>query len=156
MDLRAIIPFHKGIEVASLVDRVHSTFHLLAAWQTWRSIRTAPSCSGYPPCSGLAGSTWRTHDQPTPYGGHLSSPFPSKTGNVSVPNNPEEDNTSANNTSLTLETMGAHWNFPTPKLEFGRISFAYQGALVCNTLPRHLRNLNSRFLFQSNLKEFFQ
>ena len=42
------------------------------------------------------------------------------------------------------------------KLEFGRKSFAFQGALVYNTLPRHLRNLNSRFLFKSNLKECFQ
>ena len=45
---------------------------------------------------------------------------------------------------------------PKAKLEFGRRSFAFQGALVYNTLPRHLRNLNSRFLFKSNLKEFFQ
>ena len=36
-----------------------------------------------------------------------------------------------------------------------RRSFAFQGALVYNTLPRHVRNLNSRFLFKSNLKEFF-
>ena len=44
---------------------------------------------------------------------------------------------------------------PKAKLEFGRSSFAFQGALVYNTLPRHFRNLNSRFLFKSNLKEFF-
>ena len=44
---------------------------------------------------------------------------------------------------------------PKAKLEFGRRSFAFQGALLYNTLPRHLRNLNSRFLFKSNLKEFF-
>ena len=41
------------------------------------------------------------------------------------------------------------------KLEFGQKSFAFQGALVHNTLPRHLRNLNSRFLFKSNLKRVF-
>ena len=45
---------------------------------------------------------------------------------------------------------------PKAKLEFGGRSFAFEGALVYNTLPRHLRNLNSRFLFKSNLKEFFQ
>ena len=45
---------------------------------------------------------------------------------------------------------------PKAKLEFGQKSFAFQGALVYNTLPRHLRNLNSRFLFKSNLKESFQ
>ena len=33
---------------------------------------------------------------------------------------------------------------------------AFQGALVYNTLPRHLRNLNSRFLFKSSFKEFLQ
>ena len=42
------------------------------------------------------------------------------------------------------------------KLEFGWRRFAFQGALVYNTLPRHLRNLNSMFLFKSNLKQFFQ
>lgn len=46
-------------------------------------------------------------------------------------------------------------NLPKVKLEFGRRSFAFQGALVYNTLPRHLRSLNSRFLIKSNLKEFF-
>ena len=35
---------------------------------------------------------------------------------------------------------------PKAKLEFRRRSFAFQGALAYNTLPRHLRNLNSRFL----------
>ena len=51
---------------------------------------------------------------------------------------------------------GCSLKLPKAKLEFGRRSFAFQGALVYNTLPRHLRNLNSRFLFKSNLKEFFQ
>ena len=45
---------------------------------------------------------------------------------------------------------------PKAKSGFGRRSFAFQGALIYSTLPRHLRNLNSRFLFKSNLKEFFQ
>ena len=56
-------------------------------------------------------------------------------------------NTRNNGCSLTL---------PKAKLEFGRRSFGFQGVLVHNNLPRHLRNLNSRFLFKSNLKEFFQ
>ena len=59
------------------------------------------------------------------------------------------------NTTLTLETMGS-LKLPKTKLEFGRRSFAFQGALVYNTLPRHLRTVNSRFLFKSNLKQFFQ
>ena len=45
---------------------------------------------------------------------------------------------------------------PKAKSGFGRRSFAFQGALIYSTLPRHLRNLNSRFLFKSNFKEFFQ
>ena len=56
-----------------------------------------------------------------------------------------------------INTRNNGWSLKLPKakLEFGRRSFAFQGALVYNTLPRHLRNLNSRFLFKSNLKEFF-
>ena len=42
------------------------------------------------------------------------------------------------------------------KLEFWQRRFAFQGALVYNTLHRHLRHLNSRLLFKRNLKEFFQ
>ena len=51
---------------------------------------------------------------------------------------------------------GCSLKLPKAKLEFGRRSFAFQGALVYNTLPRHLRTVNSRFLFKSNLKQFFQ
>ena len=59
------------------------------------------------------------------------------------------------NLSLS-KTSECSLKLPKAKLEFGRKSFAFQGALVYNTLPRHLRNFNSRFLFKSNLKEFFQ
>ena len=60
-----------------------------------------------------------------------------------------EHNINTRNNGCSLKRLKA-------KLEFGRRSFAFRGALVYNTLPRHLRNLNSRFLFKSNLKEFFQ
>ena len=58
--------------------------------------------------------------------------------------------------NINTRNNGCSLKLPKAKLEFGRRSFAFQGALVYNTLPRHLRNLNSRFLFKSNLKEFFQ
>ena len=58
--------------------------------------------------------------------------------------------------NINTRNNGCSLNLPKAKLEFGRRSFTFQGALACNTLPRHLRNLNSRFLFKSNLKEFFQ
>ena len=57
--------------------------------------------------------------------------------------------------NINTRNNGCSLKLPKAKLEFGRRSFAFQGALVYNTLPRHLRNLNSRFLFKSNLKEFF-
>jgi len=58
--------------------------------------------------------------------------------------------------NINTRNNGCSLKLPKAKLEFGRRSFAFQGALVYNTLPRHLRNLNSMFLFKSNLKEFFQ
>ena len=58
--------------------------------------------------------------------------------------------------NINTRNNGCSLKLPKAKLEFGRRSFAFQGALVYNTLPRHLRNLNSRFLFKSNLKEFCQ
>ena len=58
--------------------------------------------------------------------------------------------------NINTRNNGFSLKLPKPKLEFGRRCFAFQGALVYNTLPRHLRNLNSRFLFKSSLKEFFQ
>ena len=58
--------------------------------------------------------------------------------------------------NINIRNNGCSLKLPKAKLEFGRRSFAFQGALVYNTLPRHLRNLNSRFLFKSNLKEVFQ
>ena len=54
------------------------------------------------------------------------------------------------------KNSGCSLKLPKAKLEFGRRSFTFQGALVYNTLPRQLRNLNFTFLFKSNLKEFFQ
>ena len=51
---------------------------------------------------------------------------------------------------------GCALKLPKAKLEFGRRSFAFQGTLVYNTLPRYLRNLNSRFLFKSYSKQLFQ
>ena len=58
--------------------------------------------------------------------------------------------------NINTRNNGCSLKLPKAKLEFGRRSFAFQGALVYNTLPRHLRTLNSRFLFKSNLKQFFQ
>ena len=58
--------------------------------------------------------------------------------------------------NINTRNDGCSLKLPKAKLEFGLRSFTFQGALVYNTLPRHLRNLNSRFLFKSNLKEFFQ
>ena len=57
---------------------------------------------------------------------------------------------------LNTRNNGCSLKLPKTKLEFGRRSFAFQGALVYNTLPRHLRTVNSRFLFKSNLTQFFQ
>ena len=57
--------------------------------------------------------------------------------------------------NINTRNNGCSLKLPKAKLEFGRRRFAFQRALVSNTLPRHLRNLNSRFLFKSNLKEFF-
>ena len=57
--------------------------------------------------------------------------------------------------NINTRNNGCSLKLPRAKLEFERRSFAFQGALVYNTLPLHLRNLNSRFLFKSNLKEFF-
>ena len=57
--------------------------------------------------------------------------------------------------NINTRNNGCSLNLPKAELEFGR-SFAFQGAHAYNTLPRHLRNnSNSRFLFKSNLKEFF-
>ena len=56
------------------------------------------------------------------------------------------------NHNINSRNNGCSLKLPKAKLEFGRRRFAFQGALVYNTLPRHLRNLNSRFLFKSNLK----
>ena len=56
--------------------------------------------------------------------------------------------------NINTRNNGCSLKLPKAKLEFGRRSFAFQGALVYNTLPQHLRNLNSRLLFKSNLKEF--
>ena len=50
--------------------------------------------------------------------------------------------------NINTRNNGCSLKLPKAKLEFGRRSFAFQGALVYNTLPRHLRHLN--------LKEFFQ
>ena len=58
--------------------------------------------------------------------------------------------------NINTRNNGCSLKLPKAKLEFGRRSFAFQGPLVYNTLLRHLRNLNSRLLFKSNLKEFFQ
>ena len=58
--------------------------------------------------------------------------------------------------NINTRNNGCSLKLPKAKLEFGRRSFAFQGALVYNTLPRHLRTVNSRFLFKSNLKQFFQ
>ena len=58
--------------------------------------------------------------------------------------------------NINTRNNGSSIKLPKAKLEFGRRSFAFQGAQVYDTLPRHLRNLYSRFLFKSNLKEFFQ
>ena len=58
--------------------------------------------------------------------------------------------------NINTRNNGCSLKLPKAKLEFGRRSFAFQGPLVYNTLPRHLRNLNSRLLFKSNLKELFQ
>ena len=58
--------------------------------------------------------------------------------------------------NINTRNDGCSLKLPKAKLEFGRRYFAFQGALVYNTLPRYLRNLNSRFLFKSNFKEFFQ
>ena len=58
--------------------------------------------------------------------------------------------------NINTRNNGCSLKLPKTKLEFGRRSFAFQGALVYNTLPRHLRTVNSRFLFKSNLKQFFQ
>ena len=55
-------------------------------------------------------------------------------------------NTRNNESSLRL---------PKVKLEFGRKSFAFQGALIYNSLPLEIRNIHSRLLFRSNLKEIF-
>ena len=57
--------------------------------------------------------------------------------------------------NINTRNNGCSLELPKANLEFGRKSFGFQGALVCNTLPQHLRNLNSRFLFKSNLKDFF-
>ena len=57
--------------------------------------------------------------------------------------------------NINSRNNGCSLKLPKAKLEFGRRSFAFQGALVYDSLPRHLRNLNSRFLFKSNLREFF-
>ena len=56
--------------------------------------------------------------------------------------------------NINTRKNGCSLKLPKAKLEFGGRSFAFQGALVYNTLPQHLRNLNSRLLFKSNLKEF--
>ena len=58
--------------------------------------------------------------------------------------------------NINTRNNGCSLKLPKAKLEFGRRSFAFQGALAYNTLPRHLRNLNSKFLLRSNLNEFFQ
>ena len=58
--------------------------------------------------------------------------------------------------NINTRNNGCSLKLPKAKLEFGRRSFAFQGAIVYNTLPRHLRNLNSRFLFKINIKELFQ
>ena len=46
----------------------------------------------------------------------------------------------------TRNNHGCSLNLPKAKLEFGTRSFAFQRALAYNTLPWHLRNLDSRFL----------
>ena len=56
--------------------------------------------------------------------------------------------------NINTKNNGCSLKLPKAKLEFGRRSFAFQGALVNNTLPRNLRNLNSRLLFKSNLRGF--
>ena len=56
--------------------------------------------------------------------------------------------------NINTRNNGCSLKLPKAKLEFGRRSFAFQGALV-HTLPQHLRNLYSRFLFKGNLKCFF-
>ena len=48
-----------------------------------------------------------------------------------------------------INTRNNGCSLKRPKAKSGRRSFAFQGALVYNTLPRHLRNLNSRFLLKS-------
>ena len=50
--------------------------------------------------------------------------------------------------NINTRNNGCSLKLRKAKLEFGRRSFAFQGALIYNTLPRHLRNLT--------LKEFFQ
>ena len=58
--------------------------------------------------------------------------------------------------NINIRNNGCSLKLPKAKLEFGWRSFAFQGALVYNILPQHLRNLNSRFLFKMNLKEFLE
>ena len=58
--------------------------------------------------------------------------------------------------NINTRNNGCSQKLPKAKLEFGQRSFAFQGALVYNTSPRYLRNLNSRVLSKSSLKEFFQ
>ena len=58
--------------------------------------------------------------------------------------------------NIDTRNKGCSLKLPKAKLEFGQRSFAFQGALVYKTLTRNLRNLNSRLLFKSNLKVFFQ
>ena len=48
--------------------------------------------------------------------------------------------------NINTRNNGCSLKLPKAKLEFGRKSLAFQGALVYNTLPQHLRNLNCRFL----------
>ena len=50
--------------------------------------------------------------------------------------------------NVNARNNGCSLKLPKAKLEFERRSFAFQGALVYNTLPRHLRNLNSRFILR--------
>ena len=55
--------------------------------------------------------------------------------------------------NINTRNNGCSLKLPNAKLEFGQRSFAFQGSLVYNTLPRHLRNLSSSFLFKSNLND---
>ena len=52
--------------------------------------------------------------------------------------------------NINTRNNGCSLKLPKAKLEFLRRTFAFEGALADNTLPRHLRNFNPKFLFKNN------